>query len=176
MKALKKLSTERGSARGRWSVGGYKVGMKERGIKTSTCIVSGRCLTSLGTRMLLYTHSKGAEALNNKKKWTSQRRKHTTSLENSCQVSRLLCVCVSATLLVKEEGLGESAAALYRYENTPTHWHRGSSNFCCCCCCIIKAGRNRDVLLSELRCLTVISRLIVVMLPSHPTELQQRGT
>lgn len=53
----------------------------------------------------------------------------------------------------------ESAAALYGCESILTCWQRGSSHFCCCCCCIT-AGRNREALLLELRCLTLISQLI----------------
>lgn len=71
--------------------------------------------------------------------------------------------------------LWESTAALYGCENIlPTSWQRGSPDFFfCCCCCWIMAGRNGEVLLSELRCLTLIRRLILLNL--RQTSLQQHG-
>lgn len=68
----------------------------------------------------------------------------------------------------------ESTAALYGCENIlPTSWQRGSPDFFFCCCCWIMAGRNGEVLLSELRCLTLIRRLILLNL--RQTSLQQHG-
>lgn len=70
--------------------------------------------------------------------------------------------------------LWESTAALYGCENIlPTSWQRGSPDFFFCCCCWIMAGRNGEVLLSELRCLTLIRRLILLNL--RQTSLQQHG-
>lgn len=89
---------------------------------------------------------------------------HTASLQTTC-VTSLSCMCVCYSIS-QRGGIGESTAALYGCENNLTHWQRGSSDFFFCCCCII-VWRIREVLLLELRYLTLISQFILLMLQSH---------
>lgn len=85
-------------------------------------------------------------------------------------LSLSLWVCYS----ISQRGdIVESAAALYGCENILTHRQRSSSDSFFCCC--IMAGRNREVLLLELRRLTLISQPVLLTLQSHQTWLQQGG-
>lgn len=89
-------------------------------------------------------------------------------------VTSLPLMCVSVALLVKEERLWRAQLPSMGVK-TFQHTGKEAARIFFCYCCIM-AGRNREVLLLALRCLTLISQLILQMLQSHQTQLQQRGT